>query len=154
MPFILLALFIGVPLIEIAVFIQVGGFLGLWPTLAIVVATAVMGTALLQIQGFGILRRAEQHLNRGELPIGEVISGVFLLVAGALLLTPGFVTDAVGFALFIPAVRLAIGRAILRGLASRGSLHIYRASPSGPHQGPRRDGDGPWTIDGDYRELD
>ena len=150
MPFILLALFIGIPLLEIAVFIQVGGYLGLWTTLAIVVATAVVGTAMLQIQGFGILRKAERHLDQGELPIAEVVSGVFLLVAGALLLTPGFVTDAVGFALFVPAVRLSLGQVILKGLMSRGSFHVYQYSSTDP----KRKGNDPRTIDGDYRELD
>lgn len=150
MPFILLALFIGVPLLEIAVFIQIGGYLGLWTTLAIVVATAVLGTILLQVQGFGILRKAENHLNKGELPIEEVVSGVFLLVAGALLLTPGFVTDAIGFALFVPGVRLALGRSIMRGLMSSGSFQVHTYS-SGPRP---RDPEGHQTIDGDFRELD
>ncbi len=150
MPFILLGLFIGVPLLEIAVFIQVGGFLGLWTTLAIVVATAVLGTAMLQIQGFGILRKAEQHLDKGELPIAEVVSGVFLLVAGTLLLVPGFVTDAVGFALFVPAIRLALGRFILQRMMSGGSFQVY--TYGGPN--PRKDHTGPRTIDGDYREID
>ena len=152
MPFVLLALFVGIPLLEIALFIQIGGFLGLWPTLGIVILTAFVGTALLQIQGFGILRRAEAHLNKGELPIGEVVSGVFLLVAGALLLTPGFFTDAVGFALFVPAVRLALGKSILRSLMKSGSFHVYEYSATSPH--PPKDPDRPRTIDGDYRELD
>ena len=150
MPLILLALFIGVPLLEITVFIQVGGYLGLWTTLAIVVATAVVGIALLQIQGFGILRKAEHHLERGELPIAEVVSGVFLLVAGALLLTPGLVTDAFGFALFVPAIRLALGRFVLRSLMARGDLHVYHYSS----QHPKRDRNDPRIIDGDYRNLD
>ncbi len=150
MPFILLALFIGVPIMEIALFIQVGGFLGLWPTLGIILATAILGALLLKIQGLGIVRRAEQHLQQGELPVAEVVSGVFLLVAGALLLTPGFVTDAIGFALFVPAVRLALGRAIMRGLMARGTFHAYTYRSS---SGPGRN-DGPRTIDGDYRQID
>ena len=152
MPFVLLALFIGIPLLEIAVFIQIGGLLGLWPTLGIVVLTAVLGTILLQIQGFGILRKAEAHMNKGELPIGEVVSGVFLLVAGALLLTPGFFTDAIGFALFVPAIRLALGKWILRSLMRSGTFHVYEFSASS--QRPPQDPDHPRTIDGDYREID
>ena len=152
MPFVLLALFIGIPLLEIAVFIQIGGYVGLWPTLGIVVLTAVLGTALLQIQGFGTLRKAEAHMNKGELPIGEVVSGVFLLVAGALLLTPGFFTDAIGFALFVPAVRLALGKWILRSIMKSGSFHVYEFSATTDHH--PHDPDRPRTIDGDYREID
>lgn len=107
---ILLLLFIGVPMVEIAVFIQVGGMIGLWPTLAIVVLTAVAGSYLLRLQGTATLVRAQQAMARGEMPLAEVFDGACLLVAGVLLLTPGFVTDTLGALLFIPPVRVALRR--------------------------------------------
>lgn len=106
---ILLLVFIVVPLAEIGTFIVVGERIGLWPTLATVVLTAFAGTTLLRAQGFAVLQRVQQSLARGELPVSEVFHGACLLCAGALLLTPGFLTDAVGLALFVPAVRNYLG---------------------------------------------
>jgi UPF0716 protein FxsA len=85
--------FIGVPLIEIALFIQVGDFIGLWPTIAIVIATAMAGTALIRQQGLNTLKRAQQEMAAQRLPMRELFNGVCLLFAGAMLLTPGFLTD-------------------------------------------------------------
>ena len=93
MGFVLLAAFIGVPLIEIALFIQVGGIIGLWPTIAVVIFTAVAGAALLRHQGLGALSRLQESLERGEAPLDPVFDGFCLLAAGMLLLTPGFFTD-------------------------------------------------------------
>ena len=122
----LLFLLIGIPLAEIGVFIKVGGWLGLWPTLAIVVATAIAGTALLRVQGIAMFQRAQAGLARGQLPVDEVMHGFFLVIAGALLLTPGFLTDGAGFLLFVPAVRAALGRAVRRYAARRAEVHVYR----------------------------
>jgi len=106
----LFAIFIAVPIIEIALFIQLGGLIGLWPTLAIVVLTAVLGTHLVREQG----RQALDGLRRsfGELqdPSEPLAHGAMILFAGALLLTPGFFTDALGFALLVPAFRAAAFR--------------------------------------------
>lgn len=158
MGLILLTLFIAVPIIEIALFIEIGGFLGLWPTLLIVIATALLGTVLLRAQGLATLRRAEQHMAAGELPVNEVVSGLFLLVAGTLLLTPGFLTDAVGFSLFVPSVRLWLGQQVLSFLMARGTVHFARFGdfdgfhgPEGP-SGPKNPSYGP-TIDGDFTEV-
>ena len=105
MPVLLLILFIAVPIAEIAIFIQAGERFGLWPTLGLVILTAILGTTLLRYQGLRALYRVQESLNRGEMPVGEVFTGLCLLIAGALLLTPGFLTDGVGFALFIPGIR-------------------------------------------------
>ncbi|WP_163270678.1 FxsA family protein [Chelativorans alearense] len=108
-PFLLLS----IPLLEIAVFVVIGGQIGVLPTLALILATAVAGSILLRIQGFGVLSRVQKTLNEGRVPGRELVHGVMILVAGILLLTPGFVTDTLGFLLFIPAVR-DIGWAFLR----------------------------------------
>ena len=107
----LFLLFILVPIVEIAVLIKVGGIIGLLPTLAIVVLTAFLGTRMLKSQGRATLDRARQRLDGGEMPAGEIVEGMLLLVGGVMLLTPGFVTDAFGFACLIPPSR--------RWLASR-----------------------------------
>lgn len=155
MGLIILAAFIAVPLIEIGLFVQVGGAIGLWPTLAVVVLTAVAGTALLRHQGLGTLGRLQASMDRGEMPLEPVFDGFCLLAAGALLLTPGFFTDAVGFALFVPAVRR-----LLRGFfASRVQVHTQHAHMHGDFPGTRS-GENPFrsgpdgdVIDGDFEDV-
>ena len=100
--FLILAL---VPIIEIGLFIQVGGFIGLWPTLAIVVATAVTGTLLLRTQGVSTMQNLQSSLAEGRNPMDPIANGALILVAGILLMTPGFFTDALGLLLLIPPVR-------------------------------------------------
>ena len=97
MAFLLLIAFIATPIIEIAVFIEVGGRIGLWSTIGIVILTAVIGTAMLRQQGISVLFRIQENLNANRMPVRELFDGVCLVAAGALLLTPGFVTDAIGF---------------------------------------------------------
>lgn len=104
MPYILL-LFILMPIIEIAVLIKVGGAIGLWATLAIVILTAVLGTAMLRQQGLSTMNQVRQRLGAGEMPAQQIIEGLLLLVGGVLLLTPGFVTDAFGFTCLFPLTR-------------------------------------------------
>ena len=101
----LFLLFIGVPLVEIALFIQVGGLIGLWPTLAVVVVTAIAGTWLVRSQGAQAINNLRRSFNDLNDPTEPLAHGAMILFSGALLLTPGFFTDAVGFALLIPPVR-------------------------------------------------
>ncbi len=115
----LLLLFIALPLIEIALFIKVGQEIGLLWTIFIVIATAVVGTWLLQTQGFGVLARARSSVLSGQMPIEPVIEGVLLLLAGAFLLTPGLLTDAIGFILLIPPARLVIARFVFKRILKR-----------------------------------
>ena len=124
MGLVLLLVMVGVPIVEIAVFIEVGGRLGLWPTLATVILTAMAGTALLRQQGLATLQRVHESLEANRFPMAEVFDGLCLLVAGALLLTPGFVTDAAGLLLFVPAVRGALRRAFGRGFGGGGGLGL------------------------------
>ena len=101
-------LLVLVPIIEIALFIQVGGFIGLWPTLGLVVLTALVGTILLRSQGFATMGRLQENLKTGQNPLDPIAHGALILVAGVVLLTPGFFTDAVGLALLIPPIRTAL----------------------------------------------
>jgi len=137
----LLIAFIAVPLVEIALFIEVGGAIGLWPTLSIVVLTAVLGTVLLRRQGFAEMNRLRTALNGHGDPSGPLVHGAMILFAGALLLTPGFFTDAVGFALLLPPVR----DLIFARIRERIILHTARdaGEPSRPD-----------IIEGDYETID
>ncbi|MFD2229052.1 FxsA family protein [Alkalimarinus sediminis] len=112
---ILFVLFVVMPVVEMTVLIKVGSLIGVWPTILFVLLTAVIGASLLKRQGLSTLMRANQKMNAGELPAKEVAEGFMLAVGGALLLTPGFVTDAIGFALLAPFVRsLMIGQLMKR----------------------------------------
>ena len=110
---ILLLLFIFVPIIEIGLFIQVGGFLGLWPTIALVLITAFVGASLVRSQGLQTLMSVQNRLQQGELPAQQIFEGVMLAVAGVLLLTPGFMTDALGMLVLLPAPRAAIAKYLM-----------------------------------------
>jgi len=140
-------LFVGVPIIEIALFIQVGGAIGLWPTLAIVVLTAFIGTSLMRAQGLMTLGRLQNALATGQNPTDPMAQGAMILVAGVLLLTPGFFTDSIGFLLLIPQVRVAL----MAWISSRISSGQFTAFSS-TQRNNQRSGDG--TIDGEYTVLD
>lgn len=142
MPILILLLFIAVPIAEIAVFIELGGWIGLWPTIGCIVLTAMIGTVLLRQQGLSVLTRVRQNHDRGEVPLDAVFDGACLLVAGLLLLTPGFLTDSVGFALFVPPFRRWLGRSLWHIVQRRGTIHVD-VGGAGPGRGPRRDGSRP-----------
>lgn len=113
-PFLFL-LFLLVPLAEIWLLIEVGGIIGGGWTILLVVATALAGAALVRVQGLSLWGRIQQELARGGIPAGEMLRGLVLLLAGALLLTPGLVTDAAGFLLLLPPVQhLVIGQFLAR----------------------------------------
>ena len=146
----ILFMMIAVPILEIAVFIQVGGALGVATTLAIVLLTAIVGTALLRHQGLTTLARVRKSLEQGRLPVAEVFDGLCLLVAGALLLTPGFVTDLAGLLLFFPPFRGVLRRALGRYLVASGRIEI---SVSGSAMGGGGKTGDSSIIDGEYRDV-
>ena len=100
-----LLLFMLIPIVEMWILIEVGGWIGALPTIGLVVLTATIGLSLLKQQGLSTLMRVRRKMDEGAIPASELVSGVMIAVGGALLLTPGFVTDAVGFALLIPQTR-------------------------------------------------
>jgi UPF0716 protein FxsA len=104
LPFIMLI----VPITEIAVFIVVGQFIGVIPTIALVILTAILGASLLRHQGLGLAMKLRSEIEAGRVPGRDLAHGAMMLVAGVLLLTPGFVTDTLGFLLFIPQVRTRV----------------------------------------------
>ncbi len=142
----LFALFIAVPLIEIALFIQIGGLIGLWPTLLIVVLTAILGTYLVRSQGLAELGRLQRSFNELNDPTEPLAHGAMILFSGALLLTPGFFTDAVGFSLLVPGIR----QAVFRWIKARVQVSSFTMGTGpGPHTGPEED-----VIDGEFQEVD
>lgn len=141
---ILFAILVGVPIIEIALFVEVGGRIGLAPTIGVVVLTAFAGTVLLRQQGLSTLRKAQSSLENNRFPMDEVFDGLCLVVAGALLLTPGFFTDAVGLSLFVPPFRIYLRRWLGAFLASSGHVEVHA---QGFDAGPGS------VIDGEFEDL-
>ena len=144
---------IAVPLIEIALFVVIGGQIGLLATIAVVVATAVAGTMLLRHQGLAALEKARRSAEAGELPVAARVDAVVLFVAGLLLLTPGFLTDAFGLALFVPPLRGALAGWAWRMLRAAGAVHVHGRPGTGGEGGGARNGMGP-VIEGHWREVE
>ncbi len=111
---VLLLLFICVPIIEIALFIHVGDFLGVGLTVTLVLVTAFVGAALVRSQGIQTLVSVQHRLQQGEMPAQQIVEGVMLAIAGVLLLTPGFMTDAFGMLVLLPAPRAKIAQVLMK----------------------------------------
>lgn len=139
-------LFVAVPIIEIALFIQVGGLIGLWPTLAIVLLTAVLGTSLMRSQGAHAWAEIQDSINELRDPTRPLAHGVMILIAGMLLLTPGFFTDTLGLLLLVPPVR----DAVMRHLSRRIRVSRVRMEGASARHEPHRPPYGDGVIDGEY----
>ena len=146
---ILFLLFLIVPVVEIYFLIKVGSVIGALNTIALVVGTAMLGAYLLKRQGLSTFARVQETMARGEIPAIEMMEGIVLLVTGALLLTPGFFTDILGFLGLVPAIR----RAFIVWLLKRGAIIQFQGPnrPDGP-SGPSKNG--PSVIDGEFRRED
>jgi UPF0716 protein FxsA len=158
MKFLVLLIFIGVPLAEIAVFIKVGEVIGIGATVALVILTAVIGVALLKRQGLAAMARARESVEAGELPVESVIDGVCLLVAGAFLLTPGLITDTAGFLLLVPAFRHGVAHWAFAKLRQSGNFQVWTSGPGmepggGGPNGGRGGGRGDVIIETEYEEV-
>lgn len=148
----ILILLIAVPVAEIALLIEVGGLVGTWATIGLIIATAVAGTALIRWQGLGVIADIRRGIETESPSLDPVIAGLCLLVAGALLLTPGFLTDGVGFILLVPPARRTIARGIWRWFTRHGHVASYSRTgrfDAGPgrsgHGGPGNDAPGKGT---------
>lgn len=133
MPLALLVLFVCVPVLELYVIWQVGGAIGILPTLGVLVLDSVLGTLLMRSQGRAAWRRFNEAIGAGRVPAREVIDGALVILGGAFLLTPGFVTDLLGLALLIPPSRSVVRRMLVRHFAG-GMVAPVPAEP--PGQGP------------------
>ncbi|MCB1670842.1 MAG: FxsA family protein [Gammaproteobacteria bacterium] len=156
----ILLFFIAVPLVEMLLLFKVAGLIGgLW-TIGLVVLTAVLGVQILKRQGFSTLLRANQRLNRGQLPAQEVVEGFFLAFAGALLLTPGFITDTLGFLCLTPPVRRAMAKkfidsGVLMSVSTgsgNGFFWTSQRSTGGRTGANEKRSSGSTTIEGEFYE--
>jgi len=120
----LFALFIAVPIIEMLVLIQVGQEIGALWTIALVLITAFIGINLLRHQGLATLTRANWRIQSGQIPAKEILEGILLAVGGALLLTPGFVTDGIGFLLLVPVTRQFFASRLMGRFKSFASANV------------------------------
>lgn len=139
--FVLLALAI-LPLIEIALIIQIGSWLGLWPTILLMIATSILGAFLLKRQGHGAIDRFRQTLNRGQIPAKETADGGLITAGGLLLLLPGFVSDIIGLTLLIAPSRNLIRSRLLKADQLHERLTYYRLPRKQPH----------WDVEGEVIE--
>ena len=148
----LLLLFVLMPIAEMWLLITVGSQIGALPTIGLVLLTAVAGAGLLREQGFATLWKGRQKLQGGELPTTEIAEGIILAVSGALLLTPGFVTDIIGFAGLIPPIRVMVATRIMKNMLVMGSQGAgFQAGMGQPGAQSRRSTDGE-TIEGEAWE--
>lgn len=140
----LFLLLLLLPILEIYLLIKVGGVIGALPTVALVLFTAALGALLMRLQGLTVLSRVQRMAHQGEAPTAPMLEGLVILLSGALLLLPGFFTDALGLLGLLPPLRHALVAALLR-----------RAFPvSRPPRGPQGGGRGPATLEGEYTRED
>jgi UPF0716 protein FxsA len=150
MRLLLIVLFIVVPIAELALLIQVGSWIGFWPTLALLVLDAVLGSMLMRSQGRLAWRRFNEAIAEGRAPAREALDGVLVIFGGALLLTPGFITDIFGLLFLIPPTRVLVRRLIVR----RATLRMMRVeAPPPSRDGRPRDVDGT-AVDVEPDQLD
>ncbi len=151
----LFILFVIIPIVEITILIQVGQAIGAWYTVGLVLLSAFIGVNMLRYQSLATLGRAQERLNRQEMPGQEMVEGIVLAVGGAMLITPGFVTDVLGFSCLIPASRKAFAKLLMSRftlITAAGRTQggeFYRSGPGG--EPPRRDGD---VIEGEVVDRD
>ena len=147
MAWIFLLVFVGVPLVELSVLIEVGSDIGAFSTILLCLLTAAVGLSLIRMQGLKVVADLQNATLDGQPLVEPLVHGFFLLIAGVCLFFPGFITDAIGGLLLIPPVRLALGRAGLASAAARGSKNFYFS---------HRNDSGKATIiiDGDFTETD
>lgn len=145
----LVLLFLITPVVELALLIQIGERIGFWPTIAIIVATGLAGSFLARREGFSVWKRFNQRLAEGGLPGEELVDGMIILVAGALLITPGVLTDVFGFIGLLPFTRAPVRRYLIKRLKRRvedGSVRLHvggfgvASAPNEPRSSPRRPG--------------
>jgi UPF0716 protein FxsA len=135
----LLIIFIVIPLIELAVILKVNSFIGIGWTLWLIVITAFVGVRLLRQQGLSTLLRANQKMQQGQIPAQELAEGFLLALAGALLLTPGFVTDGFGFILLVPVTRKALVHKVIAFITPRMMTNGNFQTTGSFHEGSFKD---------------
>lgn len=124
----LLFIFIIVPIIEIAIFVWTGGFIGVWGVISLILLTGILGTIIVRYEGMQTMRRVQNTLQKGEVPTDEMLTGLLIIIGSILLITPGFFTDIVGFLIVFPLTRrpfILLLKKIIRNMIDKGTI-IYR----------------------------
>jgi UPF0716 protein FxsA len=149
MRLLLMLVFLGLPLLEIAVLIQVGQAIGFWPTLGLLVLSAAVGMIVIRQQGLSMVGRMFDSMSQGRFAVVSIVDSYAKIVAGCLLIVPGFITDALGLVLLVPPLRSLVLGAMLPGIAGRRRVEQRAASPNRPSEPPR-----PTVIEGTFERLD
>jgi UPF0716 protein FxsA len=150
-------IFVALPLIELAVLIKTGQVIGFWATMGIVVGTGLLGAHILMRQGWTTMRRMQEAVAKGQPPVAPVIDGAFLVVAGALLITPGLISDAVAILLLVPPVRRLVARGLVHVMARQAQVRIAivdteRDGRHEPHRSSSGKRSGP-VIEGEFERM-
>jgi UPF0716 protein FxsA len=151
-------LFIALPLIELAILIKTGQLIGFWATMGIVVGTGLLGVHILMRQGWAIMRRMQEAVAKGQPPVAPVVDGAFLVIAGALLVTPGLISDVVAILLLMPTLRHLVARWLVYAMVRRAKvrLAVVDTRPDGQRERTRPstgEGQGP-VIEGEFQRMD
>ena len=145
-------IFFSIPIVEMYLLIEVAERIDALPTILLVMLTAVVGVSLIRQQGLSTLTKGIGRLNQAEIPAAEIIEGILLAMAGAFLITPGFLTDFIGFTITIPVTRRIIALMLLKRLSARAEFRANNFDfGMGPHKKP--DTPGP-VIEGEYEKKD
>lgn len=149
-------LFIVLAVAEIYVLISVGGLIGTLPTIGLILFTGIIGVSMLKQQGFSVFAKLQEKMRQGQAPAQEMVEGVLLIIAGAFLITPGFVTDAIGFLWLIPQTREFFAKALIKkGMFKMQGVHVSGSYEAGGNPfGQPRPGDDENTVDGEYERTD
>lgn len=156
MRFLPILIFIVVPMVELTILFKVSDIIGIGATILLVISTAVIGVSLLKRQGLAAMGRARETLDSGEFPVESVVDAACLLVAGAFLLTPGLLTDTVGFSLLIPGLRRSLASWLYNKFSGSAHFHTEGFGPS-PGSQPNHGGPGPSSgtvIEGEFEDVD
>lgn len=150
------SIFVALPLIELALLIKTGQVIGFWATMGMVMGTGLLGAYILMRQSWTTVRRMQEAVAKGQPPVAPVVDGAFLVIAGALLITPGLISDTVALLLLIPPVRRAVARWLVRLAVRRAQVQVrvFEAGVRGsrdPQQASK--GGGP-IIEGEFERMD
>jgi UPF0716 protein FxsA len=146
---IVMLVFLGLPLLEIAVLIQVGQMIGFWPTLGLLVLSAALGMVVIRRQGLSMVGRMFDAMGQGRLAFASMVDSYAMIVAGCLLIVPGFISDVLGLALLVPPLRRLMLGVMLPGISGQRPADERASSPGRPSE-PKR----PIVIEGTYQRLD
>lgn len=160
----LILIFCAVPLLELALLIKLGQSIGFWSTVAVIIATAGVGIAILNAQGLAAFRRASESLAQGKPPVEPAVDGFMLMIAGGLLVAPGLLTDIAGLLLLIPPLRRLVARLGMKWMTTNGSIHVTTWQSSQTYEQPSPDAGfpgrrraptaGPTVIEGEFERID